>query len=171
MIGRKQRKKQDSRETSNARCNCSPTLWLMPSLSQSRDQHLPGSSPSSLCVWNVSLVSPGQLSWLCPLLPSCASPHWHSKGNWESLTQGQHCATTTKTSVCCQRYSPKQPCTNCWEENQLHPSWNCNSSTRNSVALDRFTFIPLNFVSYSFKIPSPAKCWSYNKNWRENYWK
>lgn len=126
------------------------TNWLIPS--QCLSSELLNLPPSfiywSWChmIWNIPVVSWGQLSWLCSLPIFCVSPAWWGGvRNRKALDSVKHWSAITKTSLNYQHYgrqkSKTQPQKSHCEENYLYHSQNspnsCPTGLINSATSNR----------------------------------
>lgn len=91
--------------------------------------------------WNISLVTWGQLSQLCPLLTSCAPPAY-SRVAWEAekaLNLCQHCSAITKTLLCyqdCSTNTKHSLNTSYCEGSYLYPSPNQHTKENQVLGAD-----------------------------------
>lgn len=90
-------------------------LWMMPSLSLSRDQQLPASSPQFTnqtwypMIWNIPWVSLYLLSWPCYLSAACAPPHCQNRRSWKILDLEKTLLKQQLKYFCYSHYAPAKP--------------------------------------------------------------
>ena len=126
-----------------------------------RSEHPPLSFfPSFICwawchmVWNIPLVSWGQLSRLCPLPASCAPPASSLVGWGEEQKRPwlcKHCSAVTKTSLCYQH---------CFSTNPKHSLILATVKKINSIPAKISAFCNNNLGAEHFWL-SVDGCWCY----------